>query len=242
MLSDHKPNTVRTRLDFFLVTAINIGTVGFFWWYLPEFVTSYADNVMDLENKAKIALERVPALKISWGNQVLSSENLTQVNIVFSHMAGIREESRFAAYTRYFKTLTLMAKNDIFFQVEGNLLVDFHLVLKEAMKAYGDWDGNEETFDAAIDATFQAIKADSDYVSSLHDLVEVARMTMRGENKTRPVSMEDVLKVKIACDLYLIIKARTHMRREVEALKAAEAAKGPSEEGSGSAERKGEIK
>jgi len=147
------------------------------------------------------------------------------VRIVFSHIAIVREESRFAVYTRYFKALALMAKNDIFFQFEGNLLIEFHLVLQEAMAAYGDWDGKDETYDAAIDTTFQAIKADSEYIASVHDLIEVARMTMRGENKTRPVSMEDVVKVKIACDLFLIIKARTHIRQEIEVVKAGQSGK-----------------
>jgi hypothetical protein len=110
---------------------------------------------MDLENKAKMALDRVPALKVSWGNQALRSEDLTQVSIVFSHIASVREESRFAVYNRYFKALALMAKNDIFFQFEGNLLGEFHLVLKEALAAYGDWDGEGETYDAAVDAAFQ---------------------------------------------------------------------------------------
>lgn len=85
-----------------LVTDMNIGTAGFFWWYLPEFVSTYADNVMDVEKKAKMALARVPELKVSWGNQALRFEDLTQVSIVFSHMASVREESRAAVYQRYF--------------------------------------------------------------------------------------------------------------------------------------------
>ena len=172
-----------------LVTAINIGTVGFFWWYVPEFVSSYAYNVMDLENKAKMALERAPALKVSWGNQALTSENLTQVSIVFSHIASLRDEAQFAPYRRYWKTLALMAKNDIFFQFEGNLLGEFHLVLSEAMASYRDWDGNEENYLAAVEKMMQGFKAESDFVKAIHDLIGVAKMTMKGENKNKAYNL-----------------------------------------------------
>jgi AbiV family abortive infection protein len=203
-----------------LVTAINIGTVGFIWWYLPEFVTTYADNVMDLENKTKMDLDRVPPLKVSWGNQALDSAELTQVRIVFLHIASVRKQSRFAVYTRYFKALALMAKNDIFFQIERNLLVEFHLVLQEAMAAYGDWDGNEDNYLVAVEKMMEGFKAGSDFVTLVHDLIGVAKVTMKGENKTRPVSLEDVLKLKAACDLYLIMKARIEVKKQVEAFKA----------------------
>jgi AbiV family abortive infection protein len=215
--------------SFLLVTAINIGTTGFFWWYLPAFVSTYADGIIDLENKAKVAFERVPQLKVSWGNLALRQEDLTQVSIVFSHIATIKESAQQAVYQRYFKALALMAKNDIFFQFEGNLLVEFHLVLKEAFAAYGDWDGKEETYDAAIDVVFQALRSGTDFTSSLHDLAAVALMTMRGENKTRPVTLEDVAKLKVGCDFYLLMKARAHMQREIEALRAAEVASSQAE-------------
>jgi hypothetical protein len=206
-----------------LVTAINIGTVGFFWWYVPEFVSSYAYNVMDLENKAKMGMERTPALKVSWGNQALTSENLTQVSIVFSYIASLRDEAQFAPYRRYWKTLALMAKNDIFFQFEGNLLGEFHLVLSEAMASDGDWDGNEDNYLAAVEKMMDGFKAGADFVKEIHDLIGVAKMTMKGENKTRPITLDDVLKLKAACDLYLIMKARIEMKKAVEALRAKEA-------------------
>ena len=48
-------------------------------------------------------------------------------------------------------------------------------------------------------------------------------MTMKGENKTRPITLDDVIKLKAACDLYLIMKARIEMKKAVDALKAREA-------------------
>jgi hypothetical protein len=70
----------------------------------------------------------------------------------------------------------------------------------------------------------------------LHDLIGVAAMTMRGENKTRPVSLEDVVKLKVACDFYLLLKAGAHMQQEIEAMKAAEGDEAKSAESSDTAE------
>ncbi len=53
--------------SFLLVTALNVGTAGFFWWYLPAFVSTYADGIMDLENKAKVAFDGVPPLTVRGG-------------------------------------------------------------------------------------------------------------------------------------------------------------------------------
>ena len=208
--------------SFLIVTAINISTTGFFWWYLPAFVSTYADGIRDLENNAKAAFSRVPELKLSWGHLALSENDLTNVMVVFGHIAQITDPALQALYQRYFKALALMAKNDIFFQFEGNLLVEFNLVLKEALAAYGDWDGRDETYDAAVDAVFQLISSETEYISSMHDLIGVAAMTMRGENKTRPVTLEDVAKLKVGCDVFLILKARAYMQREIEAIKAQE--------------------
>ena len=203
-----------------LVNAVNIGTAGFFWWYLPTFISKFAESVFDLEQKTEVLLERSPQLKISWGHLALSSEDLKQVRIVLMHMIKIREPLQRAPYERYFRALALMAKNDIFFQFEPNVLTEFHLVLKEAMAAYGDWDGNEGTLDNAIDAAFQPLNGGTDFVAMIKDLVQVAAMTTRGENKTRPITLDDVAKMKVGCDVYLRLKAAQEMHKEMAALKS----------------------
>ena len=206
---------------YLLVVALNIGTNGFFWWYVPSFVSRYAEKVRDLEEKAEVVIERVPQLVLSWGNLVLTSEHLNSVGIVFSHMARIHDPTRQAPYTRYFRALALMAKNDIFFQFEGNILVEFYLVMREAMMAYGHWDGKDETLSQAVDEVFQALSAGGEFTGMVKDLIQAAELTRQGTNKTRPITLEDVAKMKVVCDAYLNLRARQDMQEQIAATKTA---------------------
>ena len=45
------------------------------------------------------------------------------------------------AYSRYFRALGVMAKNDIFFQFEHHLVDEFISSFEMALRAYGDWMG-----------------------------------------------------------------------------------------------------
>lgn len=207
--------------SYLLVIALNIGTLGFFWWYLPTFVSKFAESVVDVEEKAEVLIERVPQLKISWGHQALRNEDLNNVGLMLSHMAMLRQEQQQAPYKRYFRALALMAKNDIFFQFEPNILAEFALVLKEAMTVYGDWDGKSESLDGGIDASFQPLNGGADFVAMIKDLVQVAAMTTREENKTRPITLDNIAKMKVGCDVYLRLKAAQEMQKQIAALKSA---------------------
>jgi hypothetical protein len=68
-------------------------------------------------------MERVPPLKVSWGHLRLTGEDLNQIGLVFAHMSMLKEECQIAPYMRYFATLALLAKSDIFCQFEPTLLV-----------------------------------------------------------------------------------------------------------------------
>lgn len=134
-------------------------------------------------------------------------------------MAMLRDEPQQAPYKRYFRALALMAEHDIFFRFEPNILTEFALVLKEAMIAQGDWDGQDESLGGAIDAVFQPLHGGAEFVALIKDLVQRAATTTRGETKRRPITLEMVAKIKIGCDVYLRLKAAQEMRKHIAALK-----------------------
>jgi len=68
-----------------VVNALNIGTGGFFWWYVPTFISKFAESVFDLEQQTDVLIERMPQLKISWGHLALTDEDLKHVRLVLSH-------------------------------------------------------------------------------------------------------------------------------------------------------------
>ena len=134
---------------FVFITAINIGTTGFFWWYLPEFVSSFFEKIRDLEHDADIEIRRTPELRLSWGNLALKAPDLNNVAVVIPWIAR-SNQAQFEAFQRYFRALALMAKNDIFFQFEPNIVTEFVGAFKDAMQSNGDWDGRPETLSTIL--------------------------------------------------------------------------------------------
>jgi hypothetical protein len=62
------------------VVALNIATMGFWWWRMPEQISRYYESLEDLDKHMKIMVERSPSLKVDWGpNRVLTEEDLDRL-------------------------------------------------------------------------------------------------------------------------------------------------------------------
>jgi hypothetical protein len=149
------------------VTSLNISTTGFFWWYVPTFISRFHESITDIETNSTVEIERTPQLKMGWPNQALKQELLqNHMMIVFGFVARATEQ-QFPVYHRYFGALGLMAKNDIFFQFEHNLVVDFSECFEMALKAYGDWDRDPQSFDGATAGLFQNMTEGEQFVAMI---------------------------------------------------------------------------
>jgi hypothetical protein len=62
------------------------------------------------------------------------------------------DEKQFEAIHRYFRTLGLLAKNDIFYQFEPTIVIEFISAFRDAMRAGGDWDVRQAAVAAAATA------------------------------------------------------------------------------------------
>jgi len=121
-----------------------------FWWYVPTFVAKYYEELFDLENQASLVIERNPPLRLQpMKREALKKPQLMNAGLVFVHLVSA-SENQHIAYSRYNRGLSLLAKNDIFGQFEANALVEFYEAFRSALSAYGDWDGNPETFTTAV--------------------------------------------------------------------------------------------
>ena len=208
------------QASYAFVTALNIGTLGFFWWYVPKFTSRFYDKIRDVEHGNGIVVERVPELNISWGNLVLKSESLSQVMIVFGLIAHATNE-QFQALHRYFRTLGLLAKNDIFYQFEPTIIVGLMIALKDALKAYGDWDGYEASAVDAMRKAFTSAPEAEQIVGLANESLELEALITSRTNFTRPITLEDVGKAKVCFEGYIILKARRHFAEDVVRMKAA---------------------
>lgn len=201
------------------VTALNIATNGFFWWYLPTFVSRFHESITDVESDSGIDLDRMPQLKIQWPHQALKEELLLQhLAIVFGFVAHANEPQR-EAYARYFRALAMLAKNDIFFQFEHHLVEEFISSFEMALQAYGDGDGNPATFDATMTALFKDLTESEQFLTMLAEMRALA-FTVRNRKIERPITLEDAAKSKMIFDTYIVLKAVTFTREEIQKVAA----------------------
>jgi AbiV family abortive infection protein len=196
------------------VSSLNIASFGFFWWYLPTFVSRFHESIIDLESSCEVMIDRIPELKVVWPQQALKYDVLEQnLGVVFGFVARAREE-HFAVYHKYFGVLGLMAKNDLFFQFEHHVVHDFIECLEMALKSYGDWDGSPSTFESVIKGWFSGKEGSDEFVAMVIDLRRIAG-DVKQRNLQQPVTLEHAIRAKLAFDTYIHLKARAFFTDEI---------------------------
>jgi AbiV family abortive infection protein len=196
------------------VTALNIATTGFFWWYLPTFISRFHESIVDLESDNGVDLDRMPQLKIKWPNQALKEDLLLQhLPIVLSFVAMADEPQR-EAYSRYFRALGVMAKNDIFFQFEHHLVDEFISSFEMALRAYGDWDGDYGSFDATVRKLFKNLTESDQFLGMIAEGRTLAA-SVRIRTIQAPITLEDAAKAKVIFDTYIVLKSVERAREKM---------------------------
>jgi AbiV family abortive infection protein len=206
------------------VAALNMATTGFFWWYVPKFVSRYYEKLYDIELNTDLIVERHPPLEPQWGHLVMKEDNYMRVGGVWTFLAKSAEDPRKAGFINgYLATLGLMAKNDIFGQFEVMCLIEFMNVFRTGIFAFGDWDGKEDTLETTIDKIFQQGPNAAEVVTWIKDTIALAKDATMNNPTARLVTIEEVAKAKIVIDLYVNLKvnefmppALTELREEME--------------------------
>ena len=201
-------------MSWSFVISLNIGAFGYFWWYLPTFVSKYYEEIIDLENQAAITVTP-PPLEVSWGNRALTDLDLSNVAQVFLHLTRIAPSQR-TTYDYYFRALGLVAKNDIFGQLEPGILLSFYEAFREGLKAYGDWDGVDSTLEVSIDRVLDNVMKDSSLRVHMKELLQLASDVAAKREPSRPIRLDDAINMKTYCDLYLQLRARQDIKRKAE--------------------------
>jgi hypothetical protein len=181
--------------------------MGFFWWYTPEYVSRYFEKIRDLEHDSEIVIDRTPMLKIVWPNQALKAPDLNNVAIVFSFI-GKANQQQFESTHRYFRTLGLIAKNDIFYQFEPNIFTEFMSALKDAMQAYGDWDGKSETVEASVTGFFDGVPVSPEFTEMVRDFLHTLDQMVANKIAPRVITLDDAIRAKKVFDTYIKVKAQ----------------------------------
>lgn len=185
--------------------ALNIGTLGHWWWHMPKDVSRYYERLDDLESKVEVKADRTPILKVNWGNnRVLTAQDIMRVGMCFAMIPPPlgRSQRQQGIYDYYIGGVTFLSLNDIHWQCEGQAFGNFYESLKAAMSLYGEWDGTTpfaERFFKHISDRFPNAE-DSDRQKSLAEAYD------KGAFEGVTVNLQDVAIVKTICDHYVQTK------------------------------------
>lgn len=194
-----------------LLVALNIGSLGFFWWHLPERVSRYYEELVDVENDERLVVERTPALSINWGHGALTDQVLNNIKLSFSAMTKVADQDEHP-FDHYLTGLGFLAKTDITIQFEANAFEHFYLALKGASRLFGRWDGAgafADHFDELAQPYFEGDEDRSSYV-------EAARLIDEGRLADVRVELDQVAGMKVLADSVFIERFRELFQEYVE--------------------------
>lgn len=186
--------------------ALNIATMGFFWWDRSRKVEQFYEKITDLENKSEIRVERTPSLKIDWGgNRVLTDEDLWRAVQCFAALPRPNEIERQEPFGYYIGGLTFLGINDIHWQCEHHIFGNFYKSMQAMMVANGDWEKGQpfdKPFGDFLRKTWPELGEDVQrYMEIGHGIDTQASDEVK-------ITLKDAVDMKLFTDAYFMIKYR----------------------------------
>jgi AbiV family abortive infection protein len=194
-----------------LVTALNIGTRGFFWWYVPRDTEGWYDEIWDFENNAGVRTTEGPRLELSWGNLALRDEDIRNAAFLFGYLTSVRGTPQERPLNHYIGGITFMSKIDFHWRCEANTFEEFWKCFQEALKVNGDWDGVTDIHSAAASALEPMLPA-SNGLSAHVDLGRQLDQATKDGATSPKITLTEVVGMKLYCDLYFLKQAAKALR------------------------------
>jgi AbiV family abortive infection protein len=185
--------------------ALNIATMGYFWWYIPQDVSKFYEKITDLENDAEVGVERNPKLKIDWGHQVLTMNDLYHVAMCY----GLLPKGNEKFLGNYVTGLSFLGKNDIHTPFENEIFLQFYNALLNAMIYYKDHK-IEETFETNATKIFEQLMPGSTLAV---EYLNMAKDLMMHKKLEKPITLSECAMMKVLVDLYLLSTIKTLAER-----------------------------
>ncbi len=202
--------------------AMNIGTLGFWWWYMPEHVSRFYTSLHDLETHDRLGVERSPRLVIDWKREPLSEADMHNVRKAFLFLVRMKSVAEQQVVEDYLRGVTLLAKSDIFLQFELNIFECFYGVVKTGTRAFGLWDGSTDYREVWLTFVAEIITEEKDRV----DYFEAGEAVLKHEVPRMPITLEQVGAMKVLADLFLHQRANERLQAMAEAEGQVDAAGG----------------
>ncbi|MDI1344104.1 MAG: AbiV family abortive infection protein [Pseudolabrys sp.] len=185
------------------LACLNIGSLGYFWFERAGFQQEMFNEVWDLELKRPLKLRGPESF---WGDGravALTETHIDHAVRCLTAFAPLPEPVAESIFKPYFDGLAFIAKSDAYYNLDLLARQAFVSSLAGALHHWGDWDGQEETFEAAFHAAFKSFIPDPQHRKQMFPA-----LTSTGDpGETTLVNLRSA---KQLVDLYLIdVAART---------------------------------
>lgn len=184
------------------VTALNIGSFGFFWWETPRQPDRFYERIVDLEAPGDMELQvkRSPPLSVDWGRRALSKDDLARTGRLLALISSVGFERGNTIFGPYILGITFFSKTDVHFEFTKDACANFARCVFNSMKYFGAWNGERETRDAAFHGIFAEVVKEEAERNELLQLLELFDEPSAAGVKA--LTMDDAAKLKAVCDTY----------------------------------------
>lgn len=183
------------------IAALNLGSLGFFWYELPRQTSRYYESIKDLDAPAMdVAIGRGAGLLGDWKQGALSEKNLRHAIECMAAFGTMSDADASPIFGPYLQGLVYLSKSDIHLSCEIQARDAFIETLRSASKHFGDWDGNPKTLIMSLHRVFESIIPEQAHRDLLFAVVIPPHRSSEG-------SFADAVSAKRLSDLYLVLVA-----------------------------------
>jgi hypothetical protein len=197
-----------------VVIGLNIATLGVFWWHVNKDISTYYEYIHDLEADPKggVGFTVAPHKRLHVGfdrARFVLDENAMR-NVYHIIALFFRESKKLEVFLKaYGVGLTCFSKTDVHLRLEVNAFEEFYNALKAAMQSFDDWDGKKDFIDAVM--------KQYEKIGDMKDLEKVLKLGKALEEdvvrkRHHPITLTEVLGMKIYCDYYIQLKAKQYFQ------------------------------
>lgn len=190
------------------LTALNVGSAGFFWFELTTQAQKYYESLEDVtaEKKHDIVVGRNRGLPKEWADPdgkrryvALEESHMENAIKFLAAYAPLPEKEASSIFGPYLQGMALLARTDLHLSFEKQAMQDFMQVIRNAMRQFGDWDGEEEAFISALHKALDPVMPEE------HRLILFEHLTRT--EPTEEQRLADAVNTKRVADIYLILVA-----------------------------------
>ncbi len=184
-------------LRAFLV-ALNISTMGFWWWYPCKRTDNFYESFEDLENKQKLEIGPQQPMNLLWPEKVvLKSEQMRGVMSYFSKLPTPPKINEHEELNCYLAGVTFLGLRSPHWDSRDSAFTNFAKSL-EGQLSKGYSGSFPENFQSFLDDHFK----DAEDIDRAIELID---HHVNGTELTEPINTKDLIQMKLMCDSAFIL-------------------------------------